>query len=253
MRNIKLTMAYDGTNYAGWQRQLKQPTIQQTVEDKIAVMTGTPVILHGAGRTDAGVHALAMVANFYTEAAIPEVGFRQGLNSLLPEDIRIISAESVAQDFHARHRAIGKSYRYIITVGDALLPTERLYSAYVFGAFDAGTVQKCLEAIVGEHDFSSFETAGSRDVTEPGRRGAVREIFSAGMRKVTGDSCRYYIEISGDGFLRHMVRNIVGTLIEVGRGKRSVEDFQMVLASRDRKVAGKTAPARGLFLQEVFY
>jgi len=253
VRNIKLVLAYDGTAYAGWQRQLVSPTIQQTIEDKIAVMTGTSVVLHGAGRTDAGVHALAMVANFYTEADVPELGFQRGLNSLLPQDIRVLSATEVAHEFHARYRAVGKSYRYALTIADTLLPTERLYSAHIFGPFDTGAVQECLESLVGVHDFSSFETAGSRDLLDAGRRGAVREISAAVMRQVPGDSCRYHIEIAGDGFLRHMVRNIVGTLIEVGRGKRSVAGFMAVLAARDRAAAGKTAPARGLFLQEVFY
>lgn len=253
MRNIKLILAYDGTNYAGWQRQQNQPTIQQALEDRIAVMVGKPTVLYGAGRTDAGVHALAMTANFLTEAAIPAMGFRRGLNSLLPEDIRVLAAAEVALDFHARFLAIGKSYRYVMSVGELLLPTERLYCAQVAGPFDEQAARASLQCLVGVHDFSCFEATGSRDPAAKGGRGAVREIFSADIRKDNGHACRYVIEIAGDGFLRHMVRNIVGTVMEVGRGAMTVADFRAVLAGRDRTRAGKTAPARGLFLKEVFY
>ena len=144
VRNIKLVIAYDGTAYAGWQRQKVDPTIQGVLEEKIAVMTGESVIVHGAGRTDAGVHALGMVANFQTQAQVPVEGFRKGLNSLLPEDIRIRDVSEVGLDFHSRYSAIGKVYFYDISVGEFILPTERLYRERVGGEFDPEPVKSCL-------------------------------------------------------------------------------------------------------------
>ncbi len=253
MRNVKLVLAFDGTAYAGWQRQPDCPTIQGVLEEKLGVMTGAAVTLHGAGRTDAGVHALGMVANFATDAAIPGQGFVNGLNSLLPEDIRILAAEDVAADFHACHSAVAKSYRYNMILGRELLPTERLYNSRFPGHFALDTMRACLECIMGEHDFACFEATGSRDLSWPGGRGAVRRILSATLEEDQQRSGLVRLEITGDGFLRHMVRNIVGTILEVGRGKRTVADFAALLAARDRRRAGPTAPARGLFLRQVYY
>ena len=249
-RNIKLTIAFDGTNYAGWQRQPDQPTIQGALEGKIAVMTREEVVLHGAGRTDAGVHALGMTASFRTAAQIPCTGFRAGLNSLLDDDIRILAVEEVEPAFHARRSATGKRYFYQIDIAALMLPTRRLYSAHVKTPLDVGSMEKCLPFILGRHDFSSFEAAGSRDPAMPGR-GAVREIYSASFQRT--DETRLRFIIHGDGFLRHMVRNIIGTLLEIGRARLTVSDFGDIVAARDRSAAGPTAPARGLFLSEVFY
>ena len=253
MRNIKLVLAFDGTAYAGWQRQPHRPTVQGVVEEKIAVMSGGGVNLHGAGRTDAGVHALGMVANFATGAAVPCQGFVRGLNSLLPEDIRVLAAEEVPAEFHACHSAVAKTYCYNMILGREVLPTERLYNYRFPGHFALDTMRACLESIMGEHDFASFEATGSRDLSWSGGRGAVRRILAAEL--VEDEHCpgRVQVVVTGDGFLRHMVRNIVGTLVEAGQGKRSVADFQAVLAARDRSQAGPTAPARGLFLQQVHY
>ena len=253
MRNLKLVIAFDGTAYAGWQWQPDAPTVQGVLEEKLAVMTGVAATVWGAGRTDAGVHALGMTANFQTEARIPCEGFLKGFNSLLSPDIRILAVTGVADDFHACHSAVAKTYFYNMIHGREPLPSERLYNSAFRGHFALDTMRACLECIIGEHDFSSFEAVGSRDLTRPGGRGAVRRIFSAEITEDPHCHGRVLFTITGDGFLRHMVRNIVGTLVKVGQGKLTVADFQSILAARDRKFAGPTAPACGLFLQQVHY
>ena len=254
MRNIKLVLAYDGTEYAGWQRQLGQPTIQQIVEEALARMTQASATLHGAGRTDAGVHAEGMTANFQTESAIPLSGLVKGLNSMLPEAIRVLAAENVAHDFHARYNATGKVYTYTFMTTEIMPPCLRLYAAQVRGDFAAAAVRFCLPMLIGTHDFSSFEAAGSRDLSIIGGRGAVRTIFVADLAEEKGkDSAVYRLTIAGDGFLRHMVRNIVGTLFGVGCGRLTPLDFQEIVAARDRTLAGATAPANGLTLKTVLY
>ncbi|MDA8164869.1 MAG: tRNA pseudouridine(38-40) synthase TruA [Desulfobacteraceae bacterium] len=252
-RNIRLLLAFDGTGYAGWQRQKDLPTVQGVLEEKIAVMTGGPVTLHGAGRTDAGVHALGMVANFATNSAIPCSGFFRGLNSLLPEDIRILNASEAPPDFHARFSATGKCYLYEMTMGEVPLPTERLYRTHLDHTLCLEEVRRCLDLLVGRHDFSSFEATGSRDPANGNGLGAVREIYAAALCHVPGGTEKLQVSISGNGFLRHMVRNIVGTLVEVGQGRRSVESFAHLFEIRDRSAAGPTMPAKGLFLKEVYY
>ncbi|MBU0730861.1 MAG: tRNA pseudouridine(38-40) synthase TruA [Proteobacteria bacterium] len=252
MRNLKLVLAFDGTDYAGWQRQKDIPTIQGTLEDCIRIMTSEGNVVHGAGRTDAGVHALGMVANFHTGSVIPAQGFYRGLNSLLPDDIRILKALEVPEDFHSRYSAVGKVYQYRIFSGPVLLPTDRLYCVNVHWNLNIKAMAECLKILVGQHDFSSFEATGSRDVDKKCGRGAVREIFSADF-KPEDKLHFFYFEFAGDGFLRHMIRNIVGTVLEVGIGKRTVESFISVLKKQDRTFAGPTAPAKGLFLKEVLY
>jgi len=249
-RNIKLILAFDGTNYSGWQRQNNAVTIQGMLEEKISLMTREEITVHGAGRTDAGVHALGMVANFNTAKKLSTDGFRQGLNSLLPEDIKVISVDDVDENFHARKSAKAKTYIYHMTIGALKLPTERLYATHITGALDLSMMAESLEFLIGEHDFASFEAAGSRIINAKGR-GAVRKILNAEFCK-ENSRCLDFI-IKGDGFLRHMVRNIIGTLLLVGKGKISPADFAAIIAARNRTAAGPTAPARGLFLQEVFY
>ncbi|MDD5758227.1 MAG: tRNA pseudouridine(38-40) synthase TruA [Desulfobulbaceae bacterium] len=250
MRNIRLLIAYDGTAYAGWQRQRIQPTIQGVLEEKISLMTTAPVIVHGAGRTDAGVHALGMVANFHTISSIPCAGFLKGLNCLLPDDIAILQVDEVDADFHARFKAKGKIYAYQFLCAPIVLPHQRLYYTQVPKQLDFEMMESALSLLVGEHDFSCFEAAGSRDCSVVGGRGAVRQIFSASLQQ-QGDG--WAIVLHGDGFLRHMVRNVAGTVFDVGQGRSSLRDFVEILASKDRGRAGKTAPAKGLFLREVIY
>ncbi len=223
------------------------------IEEKISIMTGSKIQLHGAGRTDAGVHALGMVANFPTNSTIPVLGFHDGLNSLLPEDIRIFGVEDVDPAFHARNSAKGKVYSYNITTIPVPLPTERLYYTHVRGPLDIRAMRDCLDHIVGSHDFSSFEATGSRDSKNKKGKGALRTIFSAELMAHHQSIESFRVVISGDGFLRHMVRNIVGTLIEAGQGKRTAQSFNEVLAAKDRKMAGPTAPSKGLFLEKVLY
>jgi len=250
VRNIRLLIAYDGTAYAGWQRQAAQITLQGVLEEKISLITAAPVTLHGAGRTDAGVHALGMVANFHTPSSIPCPGLVKGLNCLLPADIRIREATEVEADFHARFRAKGKVYAYQFLCAALALPHQRLYYHHLLPPLDFALMEDALRLLMGEQDFSCFEAAGSRDRTVSGGRGAVRQIFSADLKQ-QGDG--WAMIIHGDGFLRHMVRNIAGTVFELGQGKRSLANFSDILTSRERSQAGKTAPAKGLFLNEVIY
>jgi tRNA pseudouridine38-40 synthase len=249
-RNIKLLLAFDGTGYAGWQKQKSDVTIQGVIEDRLHVMTGAHSCLHGAGRTDAGVHALGMVANFETTAEIPCQGFVKGLNSMLPAEIRVLGATEVEPGFHARRSAKAKTYWYNVTNGPVQLPTKRLYCTHVFTELDFVAMRTGLKHVTGSHDFSSFEGSGSRDPELAGR-GAVRTIFMASLKKIGERNYRFII--TGDGFLRHMVRNIVGTMLEVGQGKLAASEVAAILAARDRSAAGPTAPARGLFLKEVLY
>ncbi len=252
-RNIRLLIAYDGTGYSGWQRQNDTATIQGSLEDRLATMTGAAVTLHGAGRTDAGVHALGMVANFNTSSTIAAKGFLRGLNSMLPPDIRILAVNDVQTTFHSRFDATGKAYRYDILTGRVLMPTERLYALHVPGPLDIDRIRACLHHLAGSHDFSSFEASGSREPGRPNGRGAVRTIYRADFFPCSGRDDAWSFRFTGDGFLRHMVRNFVGTLIEAGAGKMTPEEFLAILQGRNRCLAGPTAPARALFLEQVFY
>lgn len=253
VRKIKLIVSYDGTDFAGWQRQANALTVQGTIEDKLKVMTAEEVSLHGSGRTDAGVHALAMPAHFVTQTSIPTPAFKKGLNSLLPQSIRVISSEDVHDSFHARINTLAKVYRYVFSTAEICIPTRRLYCSHVPKLHSIEKIRECLPFIKGVHDFSSFEATGSRDKERIAGKGAVREIFSASVNCLEEDGSEWYIDVCGDGFLRKMVRNIVGTLFEVGYDRLTVKDFASVLESKDRSMAGPTAPACGLFLKKVYY
>jgi len=253
MRNIQLLIAFDGTAYKGWQRQKNAPTIQGTIEKKLARLCNEPILVHGAGRTDAGVHALGMVAHFHTTVSHPLTTFSRGLNSMLPNDIRIVKAMEMAENFHSRYDAVGKTYRYNFSTAKLMLPTRRLYEAHLPGPFDLKSCQECLKSITGTHDFTSFEATGSRDKTQKKGRGAVRTIVQAQCSPIQGEPEHWSCTISGDGFLRHMVRNIIGTLREIGSGKKSVQDFSAIVTARNRHHAGPTAPACGLFLERIYY
>lgn len=277
---IKLTIAYDGTDFAGWQRQARRPTIQAAIEEALARLHGgQPLVLHGAGRTDAGVHAQGMVASFAVARPLPLAAYRQGLNSMLPSAIRILAAETAAADFHARYRARGKVYLYRFSTAAVMSPCCRLYRAHYPGSFDPEPVRESLPQLLGEHDFTAFEAAGSRQ--RPGASEPEKEKGRGGVRCLTHLSLHhqaaeadlpdlggllnprsgaetpggedYCLVVAGDGFLRHMVRNLAGTLIEIGRGRRSPESLAALLASRDRSRAGATAPACGLTLWQVNY
>lgn len=250
-RTIKLLIGYDGTDYSGWQRQRHDRTIQGEIENRLAVMTTEEIFLHGAGRTDAGVHAEGMVAHFRTYSSISCPAIQRGLNAMLPGAIRIYQAEEVDASFHARFSAIGKQYEYSVYTGRVMPPHVRLYSLHITGRLDFSVMQGCLQLLQGTHDFSSFENSGSRDKTDCSGRGAVRTIYEAVIRENSRES--FAFQFTGDGFLRNMVRNMVGTLLDAGRGSISTADFARILNARDRTLAGPTAPACGLRLNRVLY
>lgn len=251
LRTICLTIAFDGTHYYGWQIQPNTPTIQGEIESHLKTIHRRHVTLHGAGRTDAGVHARGMTAHFHTEKKLTVSAFQQALNSMLAADIRILNVVEVDSDFHARFSAKGKTYSYTIFNDEILLPEKRLYAVRVRKPLDFDKMQTCLKILEGTHDFTSFETAGSRDITHPQGRGAERTITKATI--VSSGNHFHIFNLTGDGFLRHMVRNIVGTVLEVGLGRRSVENFQYVLLAKNRSAAGSTAPPQGLCLEKVHY
>lgn len=252
MRHIRLLICFDGTDFSGWQRQLHDVSIQGEIERCLTVMTNVEVALHGAGRTDAGVHADGMVAHFSTESRISCEAFRKGLNSMLPCAIRILDTSEVSESFHSRFSAAGKKYEYSIYTGHIMPPRERLYVVHVPYKLDFTAIHEGLSVLVGTHDFSSFENSGSRDKDKESRKGAVRTIMTAQLTSHE-DSLHHCFTFIGEGFLRHMVRNMVGTLLEVGKGQRTVEDFRKILLARDRTAGGPTAPPHGLVLKEVLY
>lgn len=251
LQNIRLLISYDGTDFSGWQRQHHDRTIQGEIERCLSLMTQEEIHLHGAGRTDGGVHAEGMVAHFTTESSLPCHIFLRGLNSMLPGAIRILDALAVDPDFHARFSATGKRYQYILYTGKIHPPHLRLYSVHITAQLNLTAIQNCLTLLKGTHDFSSFENSGSRDKNNCSGRGAVRTIYQAELIQQLPSTVIF--QFIGDGFLRNMVRNLVGTLLEVGRNKLTVQDFSAILLAKERAMAGATAPAHGLFLKEVIY
>jgi len=245
MRNIRLLIEYDGTHYHGWQVQPNAVTIQETIEEKLATMTRERVHIAASGRTDAGVHALGQVANFRTSSSIPLEGFVHGLNSLLPADIVIQSAEEVDADFHAQFGAKRKTYRYVILNGRMPSALHRHYAWHIPYPLDLQAMEGASRYLLGKQNFASFRAADA-DSSDP-----VREVFRAAWSVPAPPFLHFNIE--ANGFLKHMVRNMVGTLVEVGKGRISGEEFAQILAARDRRRAGMTAPPQGLFLVEVRY
>jgi tRNA pseudouridine38-40 synthase len=251
MRNLKTTISFDGTNYSGWQRQSNAITVQGEIEKALSRICNQQVTLHGAGRTDAGVHAMAMVAHFETNSAIPPEAFQKALNSILPLAIRILAIEEVDLKFHSRFSAVSKTYLYNIETANIQSPTNRLYAVHIPQKLSINSIEQCLEILMGTHDFASFEASGSRDKSITTGRGSVRTLHKAILHK-TGDTT-YQFEFDGDGFLRHMVRNIVGTLLDTGKGRTTVAEFKAILEAKNRAGAGVTAPAHGLFLKQIYY
>jgi tRNA pseudouridine38-40 synthase len=251
LRNIKLTISYDGTDYSGWQRQLQAPTIQGEIERCLTLMSNEKISLHGAGRTDAGVHAYAMVAHFTTSSSISLQEILRGINSMLPGAIRILRVDDVDHNFHARYSAKGKCYQYFIYTSKIQPPHLRLYSVHITSKLNLPAIENCLKQLEGTHDFSSFENSGSRDKSISTGRGAIRTIYKAEL--IAKPPFQLIFQFTGDGFLRNMVRNIMGTLLDVGREKISTEKFSVILRAKDRTIAAPTAPAHGLFLKEVIY
>jgi tRNA pseudouridine38-40 synthase len=259
MRTFKLTLAYDGTNFFGWQRQNGTPTIQACVETALCEIEGHIVTVHGAGRTDAGVHALGQVASFRLGHAIEAPSLVRALNAKLPSDIRVIDAEQVADDFHARFDACSKTYRYWLATGPVANPLASRFVWHLRRPIDLTDMQEAGSILCGCHDFAAFQTAADEKVKASTVRTISEltigtEAVSAWLSQIPSpESECVFVDVVGDGFLRHMVRSIVGTLVDVGWGRRSVENVTTVLASCRRENAGPTAPARGLFLVQVGY
>jgi tRNA pseudouridine38-40 synthase len=251
-RNVLLRVAYDGTDFHGWQIQPGLLTIQGLLTDVLANITGASVQVHGAGRTDAGVHACAQAASVMLHSPIPCANLVAATNDRLPESIRVLSADEVPREFHPRRNARSKVYRYMIYRGKICPPWRSRY-AYPFPyPLDENAMQRAARELEGEQDFRSFASAdGSSRAADPEEaKSTVRTIFSSALLR-DGQELVYTVE--GSGFLNHMVRNIVGTLIEVGRGNIPVAAMATILAARDRSAAGPTAPARGLHLVRVIF
>jgi tRNA pseudouridine38-40 synthase len=251
MRNLKLVLAYDGTDFCGWQVQPEAPSIQRTLASAIGRVTGENVLPQGSGRTDAGVHALGQVANFQTESVIPAANLVIALNDLLPASIRIVNADEVGPDFHARKSAKAKTYRYRIYRQAICPPFLARYVWHYPYPLDFGAMKMAAPMIEGEHDFSSFAAADPETNSREGpQRDNVRTIFSSHWEQ-DGDEFIYMVR--GNGFLYHMVRNLVGTFILVGKGTLKPSDVTRILEAKDRSAAGATAPACGLYLVNVEY
>ncbi len=244
MTTFKLVLEYDGTHYSGWQRQLNVPTIQAALEDALAAIAQTRLTVVGAGRTDAGVHALGQVVSFRTDRGLSQGEWLRALNAHLPADISALSVDEVADDFHARYSATGKLYEYHVMNRSerAALLRERAWTVY--RPLDVAAMTEAADYLLGSHDFSSFETAPT-DNENPHCRLQQLELRRHGDLVI--------FSVYADRFLKQMVRTLVGTLVEVGRGRRAASDMRTVLAARSRPAAGRTAPAHGLYLVRVDY
>jgi tRNA pseudouridine38-40 synthase len=249
MRNIKLVLAYDGTDFCGWQVQPDAPSIQGTLAAAIGRITGEKVLPQGSGRTDAGVHALAQVATFETASVIPASNLVVALNHILPASIRVLEVCEMPAEFHARKSATAKSYRYRILRDDVCPPFLARYVCHYPYPLDEQAMQEAAPLIVGGHDFTSFAVADP----ERGREqqvSNVRQVFSSTWRR---ERPELIYEVRGNGFLHHMVRNLVGTFLLIGKGALQPGDLTRILEQKDRSAAGATAPASGLYLVGVDY
>lgn len=244
MRNIKLILEYDGTRYCGWQKQKNGLSIQEVLQRSVENIVGHEIKIIGSSRTDAGVHAKGMVANFHTSSNIPIEKFAAAINSKLPHDIAVIDAKEVAETFHSRYDSKGKRYSYLIFNRKTRSPLYRNYAAQIPVHLDIQKMNEAASFILGTHDFSAFKASKSSV------KNNIRTVKSIEVIK-NGDIIK--IQVEADGFLYNMVRIIAGTLIEVGMGKILPHDVKYIIESRDRKLAGKTAPPQGLYLECVYY
>ena len=250
MRNLKLILSYDGSGFAGWQVQPDAVTVQGTLALAIGRITGEKVLPQASGRTDAGVHAMAQVVTFLTESSVPTANFVKALNDVLPASVRVLEVEEAAPDFHARHSACGKTYRYRIYRAAICPPFLARYVWHYPYPLDEENMGRAARRVEGEHDFTSFAAVDPERGREDAPVSNVRRIFSSTWQS-QGDELVYTVE--GSGFLHHMVRNLVGTFILVGKATLQVEDLTRILELRDRSAAGATAPASGLYLVHVAY
>jgi len=247
VRNVALTLEYDGTAYHGFQVQLGQQTVQGVLEDALGQVTGAATRVYGAGRTDAGVHAAGQVVSFRSSSAIPASALVRALNAILPGDVVVTNGWEATDDFHARFSARGRGYRYSIWNSPVPTALRRLYAYHWRGRLDVDAMQVACSALVGTRDFASFAGAGDgqREVAN-----TVRTVLSAHCGR---DGDLVEVDVAANAFLPHMVRNIVGTLLWVGSGKIDPEGVSTILAGRNRALAGPAAPARGLCLTRVWY
>ena len=254
MTSFKITLAYDGTDFVGWQRQASGSSIQGLLEDALRDLDQRPIDVTGAGRTDAGVHAHGQVASFSLERVIEAHVLVGALNARLPATVRVLSAEPVATTFHARYDARAKTYRYRIWNAIVMSPFERAYAWHIPGSLDREAMADAARLLEGCHDFASFQAAGASTKTSERRVFSSRIVTVVAPRGTAGGSpVLLEYEIRGNGFLRHMVRTIVGSLVEIGRGRHPASWLADVLARRDRTQAGPTAPPHGLVLVAVEY
>lgn len=245
MRTLKLTLAYDGTNYAGWQRQANALAIQQVVEEAFAHLNGgvAPTIT-GAGRTDSGVHALGQVASVLVDFEHSPISVLRALNVRLPADIRVLDVVEAPLGFHAQFRATGKVYRYRMITAPVMLPFDRHFAWHTPWPLNVAFMQSAAERLTGTHDFASFQASGTKITS------TTRTLERLTVTDLGGE---LHIEAAGDGFLRNMVRIIAGTLMEVGSGHRAADSMPAIIEARSRDAAGKTAPPQGLTLLRVLY
>jgi tRNA pseudouridine38-40 synthase len=242
---VKLVLEYDGTRYVGWQVQPNGPSIQAEIERALATLRKAPRRVTAAGRTDAGVHALGQVASFPEERPLPLAAYVKGMNALLPEDVAVRAASIEPDGFDARRSARGKRYRYVIEHLATRAPLTRARAWQLFGPLDVGPMREAAAHLVGRHDFAAFQAADCAS------EHAVRDLRRLDVLGEAGGRIELVVEATA--FVKHMVRNLAGTLVEVGQGRREASSMPALLASRDRTRAGKTAPPQGLFLEEVFY
>ena len=249
MRHFKLTIAYDGTDFHGWQMQANKPTIQGEIVDVLHRITQEGIILHGAGRTDAGVHALGQVASFRTQSALSAGEFQRALNALLPPAIRMVAAEEVGSEFHARWSARAKIYRYRLFRGKVVPPMLWRYVLHYPFPLDEDAMRDAAARFVGKHDFAAF-AASTGSEEDDKERSTEREMFFAELAR-SADNEELVFTVRGRSFLRYMVRKMTGTLLDVGRGKLKPEDIDRLYELRDRSKSGPTVPSQGLCMVSV--
>ena len=244
-RTLKLTVAYDGSRFVGWQRQAEGESIQGVLEEALARFEGAPVTVHGAGRTDAGVHALGQVASVRVTCAHDSATLTRALNAQLPEDVRVLNVEDAEAEFHARFSARSKTYRYVIRNAPIVMPFERAYVWHLAERLNLDAMQEAAGLVAGTHDFAAFQSVGTESP------GSIRTVLRSAVREIEPSLLAY--EVTGEGFLRYMVRALTGTLVEIGRGWRDPASMRELLAGGRRADAGATAPPHGLFLVGVDY